>query len=122
MKNEIPKLNEKMVVTSDMILQILRRNPNKRRSCRGMAEKFFITESQLKKICEGNDKIKFERATTGKFNIYFNQAEPKKETTLTAPPKRNVFCGELKMSQAMQDNLARCRADRGGEFHPISIS
>lgn len=118
----IQKLNETPVVTSDIILQILKKSPNKRHSCRGISGKFGITESQLKKICEGNDKIKFERATTGKFNIYFNQAEPKKETTLTTPPKRNVFSSELKMSQAMQDNLARCRADRGGEFHPISIS
>lgn len=28
----------------------------------------------------------------------------------------------LKMDQRMSDAMARCRADRGGEFHPISIS
>lgn len=118
----IPKLNETPVVTSDIILQILKKSPNKRHSCRGISGKFGITESQLKKICEGNEKIKFERSTTGKFNIYFYQGEPKKETTLPASPTRNVFKGEYKMDVAMQTNIDRCRADRGGEFHPISIS
>lgn len=118
----IPKLNETPVVTSDIILQILKKSPNKRHSCRGISGKFGITESQLKKICEGNEKIKFERATTGKFNIYFFQGDQKKETTLTAPSNRNVFKGEYKMDSAMQTNIARCQADRGGEFHPISIS
>ncbi len=38
------------------------------------------------------------------------------------PPRTYLKKGELKMSQAMQDNIDRCRADRGGEFHPITIS
>lgn len=28
----------------------------------------------------------------------------------------------LKMDQRMSDAMARCRADRGGEYHPITIS
>jgi len=38
------------------------------------------------------------------------------------PPRTYRKTGELKMPQAMQDNIDRCRADRGGEFHPITIS
>jgi len=38
------------------------------------------------------------------------------------PPRTYRRTGELKLDTAMQDNLARCRADRGGEFHPVTIS
>jgi len=38
------------------------------------------------------------------------------------PPRNFRKTGELQMSQAMQDNLARCRADRSSEFHPVSMS
>jgi len=38
------------------------------------------------------------------------------------PPRTYRKTGELKMPQAMQDNIDRCRADRGGEFHPVTIS
>ena len=39
-----------------------------------------------------------------------------------APPRTYRRTGELKLDTAMQDNLARCRADRGGEFHAVTIS
>jgi len=38
------------------------------------------------------------------------------------PPRTYRKTGELKMDSATQDNLDRCRADRGGEFHPVTIS
>ena len=38
------------------------------------------------------------------------------------PPRTYRKTGELKMCQAMQDNINRCRADRDGEFHPVTIS
>jgi len=38
------------------------------------------------------------------------------------PPRTYRKTGELKIDRATQDNLDRCRADRGGEFHPVTIS
>lgn len=38
------------------------------------------------------------------------------------PPRTFRKTGEFKLSTAMQDNIDRCRADRGGEFHPVTIS
>lgn len=46
-------------------------------------------------------------------------AEPKPKVV---PPRTHRKTGEYKFDIAMQDNRDRCRADRGGEFHPVTIS
>ncbi len=46
-------------------------------------------------------------------------SQPKPEIV---PPRTFRKHGEFKLSTAMLDNIDRCRADRGGEFHPVTIS
>lgn len=38
------------------------------------------------------------------------------------PSRTYKRTGELKLDRATQDALDRCRADRGGEYHPVTIS
>jgi len=55
-------------------------------------------------------------------DAYVKDLVSKPEKLPVVPPRTYRKTGELKMDRATQDNINRCRADRGGEFHPVTIS
>lgn len=98
------------------IIQLLKDNPDRRYSAQVIANELGMAYSTVRlMMTDIGLEIQTERMQAGRMAYYYSD-KPK------VPAKVNIReFKPLKLDQATQDALARCRAERGGEFHPILL-
>ncbi len=100
------------------ILQFLQTNSNEKYEARQLASLFKVTTTAINRTCE---TLPLQCVVNARGRTWYFESEADKARIATRPllhtmekPKRDTRSMDIAMS--------RCRADRGGEFHPISIS
>jgi hypothetical protein len=105
------------IATRADIIQLLKDNPEKRFSAQTISKEIGFPYASVRLIMTDIGlEIQTERMQAGRMSYYYTDTPKVPVGTRVRPFK------PLKLDQATQDALARCREDRGGEFHPISIS
>jgi hypothetical protein len=97
------------------IVKHLKDNPDQRFTLASLSRLSGMSQANIKQTMpELGGGFKSERSVTNAISYYYTE----KQFT----PKAVKPFTPLKVDAAMNLAIARCRADRGGEFHPISIS
>jgi hypothetical protein len=97
------------------IVKHLQDNPEKRFALSALARLSGMSQASIKHMMpELGTGFRSERSVTNAISYYYTEKQfiPKAVKPFTP----------LKPDAAMSLAIARCQADRGGEFHPISIS
>lgn len=112
-------------MTADEVLEFLNANQDKKFASRQIAYRFKCTTQTMtmtltalgtKVLSEVNGKTRHWWIESDEVRKQ-NQARQAEYEAKMSRTKR-----EYKMPQDMVDAMARCRADRGSEFHPVSMS
>lgn len=97
------------------IVKHLKDNPETRFTLASLSRFSGMSQANIKQTMpELGGGFKSERSVTNAISYYYTEKQFIPKATKPFTP--------LKLDKAMSLAIARCQADRGGEFHPISIS
>lgn len=97
------------------IVTQLQDNPDKRFTLASLSRLSGMSQANIKCMMPDlGTGFRSERSVTNAISYYYTEKQFTPKTVKPFAP--------LKPDAAMSIAIARCRADRGGEFHPISIS
>lgn len=101
----------------DTVLDLLKANPNKRYRLKYLSKLFGVSESSVRMVlAEMPANIRKEKSLDARLSYYYVDEDDEK-------PKRWIKpFTPLKLDVGMKLAMDRCKTDRGGEYHPITIS
>jgi len=101
----------------DTVLDLLKANPNKRFRLKYLSRLFGVSESSVRMVlAEMPMNIRKEKSLDARLSYYYVDEDDEK-------PKRWIKpFTPLKLDVGMKLAMDRCKTDRGGEYHPITIS
>lgn len=104
-------------VARETVLDLLKANPNKRYRLKYLAKLFNVSESSVRMVlAEMPMNIKKEKSLDARFSYYYVEDVSEK------PKRWHKPFSPLKLDVGMRQAMDRCKAARGGEYHPITIS
>lgn len=101
----------------DTVLDLLKANPKKRYRLKYLSKLFGVSESSVRMVlAEMPANIRKEKSLDARLSYYYVAEDDEK-------PKRWIKpFTPLKLDVGMKLAMDRCKTDRGGEYHPITIS
>lgn len=107
------------------VLDFLKSNADRKYKSLQIA-KYFQVSTQTMNMTLTALGSEIENETTGHKRMWWYMSDEvrkeKQDRAAALEAKKSRMVGVYQMPQAMRDQMARCRADRGSEFHPVSMS
>jgi len=100
------------------VLDLLKRNSNKRYKNFDLTRIFKVSSTAMNRVCES---LPLKSSVESKRRVWYFESEEDKSKIAARKNLRDLEKPK-RDNRAMEIAIARCQADRGGEFHPISIS
>ena len=107
------------------VLDFLKVNENKKYKSYQIAKVFNVSTATMTMTLNAL-QVQIESEINGKTRDWWFMSD---EVRKQKQDRQNEYQSKilrtkrvLKMDQRMSDAMARCRADRGGEYHPITVS
>jgi len=112
-------------MTADDVLEFLNANQDKKFASKQIAYRFECTTQTMTMTLTalGTKVLSEVNGKTRHWWIESDEVRKQKQARQVEYEAKILRTKRvLKMDQRMSDAMARCRADRGGEYHPITIS
>lgn len=112
-------------MTADDVLEFLNANQDKKFASKQIAYRFECTTQTMTMTLTalGTKVLSEVNGKTRHWWIESDEVRKQKQARQVEYEAKMLRTKRvLKMDQRMSDAMARCRADRGGEYHPITIS
>lgn len=112
-------------MTQDDLLDFLKSNADKKYRSDQLSKLFGVTTSTMTMTLTALGS-EIENETNGHKRMWWYMSDEsrkeKQDRAAALEAKKSRMVGVYQMPQALRDQMARCRADRGSEFHPVSMS
>lgn len=103
-------------IDTHSVIELLKANPEKRFRLKYITKLFGVSEASVKALAsENHDTIKQEKTLDGRTNYYYLDDSGQRKERWVKP------FTPLKLDAGMIQAMGRCKADRGGEYHSISM-